>query len=125
MSDTNIDAEEVSVWALVVVGGAAAVVVGGLGLLLAIDRRKPKWEPSGSGVTIVGHEGTAHTPVSGSGTVVIDSELWSARAASGRIPRNAPVRVVEMDGLTVVVEPTVPVEAIDEDAMGDGAVRSR
>ena len=125
MSDTNIDAEEVSVWALVVVGGAAAVVVGGLGLLLAIDRRKPKWEPSGSGVTIVGHEGTAHTPVSGTGTVVIDSELWSARAASGRIPRNAPVRVVEMDGLTVVVEPTVPVEAIDEDAMGDGAVRSR
>ena len=125
MSDTNIDAEEVSVWALVVVGGAAAVVVGGLGLLLAIDRRKPKWAPSGSGVTIVGHEGTAHTPVSGSGTVVIDSELWSARAASGRIPRNAPVRVVEMDGLTVVVEPTVPVEAIDEDAMGDGAVRSR
>ena len=125
MSDTNIDAEEVSVWALVVVGGAAAVVVGGLGLLLAIDRRKPKWVPSGSGVTIVGHEGTAHTPVSGTGTVVIDSELWSARAAAGRIPRNTPVRVVEMDGLTVVVEPTVPVEAIDEDAMGDGAVRSR
>ena len=125
MSDTNIDAEEVSVWALVVVGGAAAVVVGGLGLLLAIDRRKPKWAPSGSGVTIVGHEGTAHTPVSGTGTVVIDSELWSARAAAGRIPRNTPVRVVEMDGLTVVVEPTVPVEAIDEDAMGDGAVRSR
>ena len=125
MSDTNIDAEEVSVWALVDVGGAAAVVVGGLGLLLAIDRRKPKWVPSGSGVTIVGHEGTAHTPVGGTGTVVIDSELWSARAASGRIPRNTPVRVVEMDGLTVVVEPTVPIEAIDEDAMGDGAVRSR
>lgn len=125
ISDTSIDAEEVSVWALAVVGGAAAVIVGGLGLLLAIDRRKPKWVPSGSGVTIVGHEGVAHTPVSGSGAVVIDSELWSARAAAGRIPRNTPVRVVEMDGLTVVVEPTVPLELIDEDALGDGAVRSR
>ena len=125
ISDTSIDAEEVSVWALAVVGGAAAVIVGGLGLLLAIDRRKPKWVPSGSGATIVGHEGVAHTPVSGSGTVVIDSELWSARAASGRIPRNTPVRVVEMNGLTVVVEPTVPLELIDEEALGDGAVRSR
>lgn len=123
MSDTSFDAEGVSIWALVVVGGTAAVVVGGIGLLLAIDRRKPKWEPSGSGATIVGHEGTAHTAVGGHGTVVVDSELWSARAATGRIPKNTPVRVVEMDGLTVVVEATVPIEAIDPDVIGDGSVR--
>ena len=125
MSDTSFDAEEVSLWGLIVVGGAAVVVVGGIGLLLAIDRRKPKWEPSGSGVTIVGHEGTAHTTISGSGTVIVDSELWSARAVRGLIPRDTPVRVVGMDGLTVVVEPTEPVEMIDPDALGDGSVRER
>ena len=125
MSDTSVDAEEVSLWGLIVVGGAAAVVVGGIGLLLAIDRRKPKWSPSGSGATIVGHEGTAHTTVSGHGTVVVDSELWSARAVSGLIPRTTPVRVVEMDGLTVVVEPTIPVEIVESDELGDGAVRRR
>ena len=125
MSDTSFDAEEVSLWGLIVVGGAAVVVVGGIGLLLAIDRRKPKWEPSGSGVTIVGHEGTAHTTISGSGTVIVDSELWSARASHGLIPRDTPVRVVGMDGLTVVVEPTEPVEMIDPDALGDGSVRER
>ena len=125
MSDTSFDAEEVSIWGLIVVGGAAVVVVGGIGLLLAIDRRKPKWEPSGSGVTIVGHEGTAHTTISGSGTVIVDSELWSARAVRGLIPRDTPVRVVGMDGLTVVVEPTEPVEMIDPDALGDGSVRER
>ena len=125
MSDTSFDAEEVSLWGLIVVGGAAVVVVGGIGLLLAIDRRKPKWEPSGSGVTIVGHEGTAHTTISGNGTVIVDSELWSARASHGLIPRDTPVRVVGMDGLTVVVEPTEPVEMIDPDALGDGSVRER
>ena len=125
MSDTSIDAEQVSIWALIGVGAIAALVVGGIGLLLAIDRRKPKWSPSGAGVTLVGHEGVAHTTITGSGTVVVDSELWSARAASGRIPQKTPVRVVEMDGLTAVVEPTIPIETLDHGTVGDGAVRER
>jgi membrane protein implicated in regulation of membrane protease activity len=39
------------------------------------------------------------------GYVRIGGELWRAEAASGFVPRGAPVRVVAVRGLTLVVEP--------------------
>ncbi len=124
-SGASVDGERVSVWALAAVGAAAGSVLVGLGLLLAIDRRKPKWSPAGAGAGLVGREGTAHSVIDDSGTAVVDSELWSARSASVRIPQSTPVRVVEMDRLTAVVEPTVPVESVESEPLGDGAVRER
>lgn len=45
-------------------------------------------------------------PLDPTGSVYADGEEWSARSDDGRdLPRGEPVRVVRMDGLTVVVEP--------------------
>ena len=122
-SDTSVDAEGVSIWALAVIGSIAGSLILVLGLMLAVDRRKPAWTPAGVGNNLIGNLGTTHTVVTGSGTVQLDAELWSARTASHRIPRSTPVRVVEMDGLMVVVEPMVPVDAVETETLGDGAVR--
>ena len=122
-SDTSVDAQGVSIWTLAVIGSIAGSLLLILGLMIAVDRRQPAWTPAGVGSNLIGLLGTTHTVVTGSGTVQLDAELWSARTASHRIPRSTPVRVVEMDGLMVVVEPMVPVDAVETETLGDGAVR--
>ena len=121
-SDTSVDAQGVSIWTLAVIGSIAGSLLLILGLMIAVDRRQPAWTPAGMGSNLIGLLGTAHTVVTGTGTVQLDAELWSARSAQ-RIPRSTPVRVVEMEGLTVVVEPMVPVDAVETETLGDGAVR--
>lgn len=123
-SDASVDAEGVSLWALAVIGAAAAAIVLGIGLLLAVDRRKPRWSPPGADTKLVGHEGTAHSAVAETGTVLIDSELWSARSAAAGIPEATPIRVVEMDGLTAVVEP-ITLDQTKPDSPAPRTVRKR
>ena len=123
IGDPSIDAPSVSLWALAGVGIIAGAIVGGIGLLLLNDRRKPPAGDTWTGSRIVGRSGTAHSPIAADGTAVVESELWSARSSGGPIPKGTPIRVVELDGMTAVVEATVPIPVDETAAFGDGAVR--
>ncbi len=118
IGDASVDAEKVSVWALIVGAGLIGLVVFGLGTLIAVDRRRPKWSPrltSTDSEGIVGKTGTAHNSLSPGGTVVVDAELWSARAASGiEIAEGATIKVVGMEGLTAIVESTEPPASLED-----------
>ena len=110
IGDPEIDAEEVSLWAVAAVAGFIVVVGGGVLMLVGWDRRRPKWryEPESK---LIGAEGVAHNDIGPTGTAVVQAELWSARSHDGRrIPEGTPLRVVAMDGLTTVVEATVPLD---------------
>ena len=123
IGDPSIDAPAVSAWALGTVGAVAAVIVGGIGIMLLIDRRRPPHPGGWTGETMIGQEGVAHRAIAPDGTVLVASELWSARTAGGPIPRGAPVRILEMDGMTAIVEAAGPLPAGGSAALGDGAVR--
>lgn len=118
IGDASVDAEKVSVWALIVGAGLIGLVVFGLGTLIAVDRRRPKWSPrltSTDSEGIVGKTGTAHNSLSPGGTVVVDAELWSARAASGiEIAEGASIKVIGMEGLTAIVESTEPSASLED-----------
>ncbi|MCY3923782.1 MAG: nodulation protein NfeD [Chloroflexi bacterium] len=106
IGDASVDAERVSIWALIVGAGLIGLVVFGLGTLIAVDRRRPRWSFQGPR-GIVGKEGHAHNTLSPDGTVMVDAELWSARAAAGvEITEGATIKVIGMDGLTAIVEST-------------------
>ncbi len=108
IGDASVDADQVSIWALIVGAGLIGFVVFGLGTLIAVDRRQPKWSFSGPR-GIVGKEGVAHNTLAPGGTIVVEAELWSARAAdNAEIRQGDNVRVVSMEGLTAVVESTEP-----------------
>ena len=86
------------------VGGGVGAVVLGLGALIGMDKRRPRWTFQGSS-GIVGQAGVAHNTLSPGGTIVVNAELWSARSAGDiEIDQGAPVRVVGMEGLTAIVE---------------------
>ena len=108
IGDASVDAERVSIWALIVGAGLVGLVVFGLGTLIAVDRRKPKWTYR-SRQGIVGKEGHAHNTLAPGGTVMIDAELWSARSVAGvEIPEGATIKVVGTEGLTAIVESLEP-----------------
>ncbi len=56
---------------------------------------------------LVGRRGVAETELAPGGTVCVGAERWRATCTGGIacIAAGAPVRVVEVDGLTAVVEP--------------------
>ncbi len=111
IGDASVDAQQVSIWALVVGAGLLGVVLFGLSSLIAVDRRRPKWTFQGSHV-IVGKQGVTHNALSPGGTILVDAELWSARAADGaEIAEGSSVKVVGMEGLTAIVESAKPPDA--------------
>ena len=114
IGDASVDAEKVSIWALVVSAGLIGALVFGVGTLVAVDRRRPKWSFQGPR-GIVGREGVAHNTLAPGGTVFVEAELWSARSAEGvEISEGSSVKVVGMEGLTAIVESTEPPESRDE-----------
>jgi membrane-bound ClpP family serine protease len=55
----------------------------------------------------VGEVGEVRRPLAPSGSVYVAGEEWSARTADERsIPSGVLVRVVSVEGLTAIVEPT-------------------
>jgi membrane-bound serine protease (ClpP class) len=57
------------------------------------------------GETLVGRVATVRQPLTPSGMVFLDGALWQAISRSGDIELGAPVRVVEVRGLELLVEP--------------------
>jgi membrane-bound serine protease (ClpP class) len=55
---------------------------------------------------LVGAGGTAQTLLAPTGIAYAGGEAWSARSRSGEIDAGTPIRVVEVKGLELIVEPT-------------------
>lgn len=100
---------ETSLWVVIPLG----VVLGG-GTAVAARRvvRAHRNAPATGDAVLVGHQGVVRQAIGpGEGRVMVNGELWTARASIGtRIEPGAPVRVVRVDadGLAVEVEPMDP-----------------
>ena len=100
------DAVQVGVSPVLVLGALAVslvyffIIVRGL---LQMRRRATSTLPIAA---LVGAGGTAQTLLAPSGIAYAGGEAWSARSRTGRIRPGTPVRVVAVEGLELIVEPT-------------------
>jgi len=69
-------------------------------------------------VALVGTGGTAQTLLAPRGIAYAGGEAWSARSSSGKIDAGTPIRVVAVEGLELIVEPTKPRKTRAERADG-------
>ena len=97
------DAEKVSLWALAGAGAMLAAAVLLISLAVFDAKRRRIRRPSLT-QRMVGKEGITRSALEPDGTVLAESELWSARAEGEPIPTDARVLVVAVDGLSLVVE---------------------
>jgi membrane-bound serine protease (ClpP class) len=89
--------------AVLVVGGGVGILI--LGALRAVARAR--FEPVAFGPeTLIGSVGIANERLAPHGTVHAGGEDWSAVSAGPAIAAGRAVRVLRMDGLVLVVEPT-------------------
>lgn len=72
-------------------------------LRLAIQAKRRKAVTGEAGM--IGAMGMVKTDLAPEGTVLVHGEIWSARSTQ-TVPAGGRVRVLEVDGLTLVVEPT-------------------
>ena len=92
-------------WNVIAVVAAAIIEVAEVGFWLRFLRR---YRVSTGAEGMIGEMGEAVEPVSGgSGRVRVHGELWAARAHDA-IPPGGRIRIAEVDGLTLVVEPVRP-----------------
>ncbi len=69
----------------------------------AIQSQRRKTTTGNAGM--VGEEGHTLTRLNPEGSIFIHGEIWKAVSPSGEIPPKTPVRVLEVQGLRLVVEP--------------------
>jgi membrane-bound serine protease (ClpP class) len=94
-------AVRVSPWLIVVMSGLLLSVV-----LLIFRARMVMWRkpPVFGAEAMIGREGVALSTLDPFGTVRLDSEVWRAEARDGPVERGGSVRVVKVEGVTLVVE---------------------
>jgi membrane-bound serine protease (ClpP class) len=63
---------------------------------------KPSREPRDD---LIGQEGVTITDLAPRGQVKLRNEVWSARSTSGNILQGIKVKVLELDGIQLIVEP--------------------
>jgi membrane-bound serine protease (ClpP class) len=103
VSDTP-GAPQVSIWLLVSVVAFVAAVLVALWILILTDRRKRKpHRPTGD--RAIGHSGYTRSALDPEGSVIVNSEMWSARTTGADIPPDTRIRVLDIDGLCLLVEP--------------------
>jgi membrane-bound serine protease (ClpP class) len=90
-----------SPWGLVLVGVAAVIEIGETFFWIWLSQRH---RIKMGAETLLGAAAEVVTPCRPEGQVRIQGELWRARCESGAGPGDK-VRVVERDGLTLLVEP--------------------
>jgi membrane-bound serine protease (ClpP class) len=90
-----------SPWGLVLVGVAAVIEIGETFFWVWLSQRH---RIKMGAETLLGAAAEVVTPCRPEGQVRIQGELWRARCESGADPGDK-VRVVERDGLTLLVEP--------------------
>jgi membrane-bound serine protease (ClpP class) len=91
-----------------------AVVVGG-GTVLAgrVAWRSQKAPSVSGGGALIGRRGIVRVASGRSGRVVVDGAWWNARTAGSPLEVGGEVRVLDLDGLELIVEPT-PEEPTEE-----------
>lgn len=88
----------------VVIAAGAAVEIGEAYVMIRLSRaRRPAVGPE----ALVGRYAVTAGQCRPDGQVRIDGEIWAARSPSGA-PAGAKVRVVDVEGLVLIVEPAHP-----------------
>ena len=93
-------------WGIAAVAGAAALEVAEIFFWIWLSKR---YSIQVGAETLIGARAVVVTPCRPSGQVRVQGELWQARCREGADPGET-VRVVELDGLTLVVEPEAAAE---------------
>ncbi len=91
-------------WGIAAVAAAATLEVAEIFFWVWLSKR---YSIQVGAETLVGARAVVVTPCRPSGQVRVQGELWQARCRDGADPGET-VRVVELDGLTLVVEREVP-----------------
>ncbi len=95
---------KISVWTLI--GTTSVLTLGliSLWILVIKDRRQQTYVPP-SGKRLLNQTGYVRSELNPIGSVIVNSEIWSARSEAPPIPKNSPIRVIAVDGLVLIVEP--------------------
>ncbi|HEY3264604.1 MAG TPA: nodulation protein NfeD [Actinomycetota bacterium] len=93
----------VSLWTILPVAGFLLLFFATIVNVALKARRLPRTDDR---LRLVGETGIAERDLDPAGVVRVASEEWSARSAAGPISRGTRIRVLKMDGLRLVVEPT-------------------
>jgi len=97
---------QVALPVIIVITATAAVFVGLIAFGAISSRRIGARAPVLVGHAVAGTYGIVRSPLDPVGSVVAGGEEWSARTADGvRLERGTRVKVVNVDGLTLTVEP--------------------
>ena len=104
--EPGVESVQVSVHPILIVAAIALSLVYFWVLVraaLQMRHRAPAIAPMSA---LVGALGTAQTLIAPRGIAYAGGESWSARSRNAQIPEGSPVRIVEVDGLELIVEPT-------------------
>ncbi|MGC9540552.1 NfeD family protein [Streptomyces sp. UG1] len=102
---SGVEVDPAVLWPTAVVVGAGALLAGRLAWRA---RRTP---PAGGPQALVGREAVVRRAEAGTGQVLLDGAWWSVRSRDrAPIPEGQPVRVVDQEDLTLVVERAGPPE---------------
>jgi len=102
------DAVQVSVNPILVLGALAVSLVYFFILVRGLLQMRRQSKSTLPILALVGAGGTAQTLLAPRGIAYAGGEAWSARSSSGEINPGTPIRVVGVDGLELIVEPTKP-----------------
>ncbi|HEU5423153.1 MAG TPA: NfeD family protein, partial [Nitrolancea sp.] len=91
-----------SIPALVVLASVAVVAVASFALAAAA-RRAHDWPVQTGREVLIGRLAETREQLDPQGFVLINGELWRATSVAGPIPRGATVRVLAIEGLTLLV----------------------
>ena len=95
----------VSPWLVAVMGALVVAFV----VLVAVAVTRASRQPVQVGApALAGHDGVALSELSPRGTVVVDTEVWSATTAGETIHKGEHVRVLGVEGVTLKVSATEP-----------------
>jgi membrane-bound serine protease (ClpP class) len=101
-----------------------AVVAGGGALTLGrVAWRSRRLAGSTGAEGIVGSRGTVRSVEGDQALVFVQGAWWTARAADVALRPGEPIRVVEMDGLRLIVEPDPDAETEGASEQGDASVQ--
>jgi membrane-bound serine protease (ClpP class) len=105
VDDNQVVSVQVSPYLVVALLVLTLIYVFGIARALLRMRRQPA-APSRPMSALVGAGGLAQTLIAPTGIAYAGGEAWSARSRAGEIPPGTPVRVVGVDGLELIVEPS-------------------
>ncbi|MEX0710691.1 MAG: NfeD family protein [Chloroflexota bacterium] len=100
------DAVQVGVSPLLILGAVAVTLVYFFILVRGILQMRRQTSSTLPIRALVGAGGTAQTLLAPTGIAYAGGEAWSARSRGGEISPGTPIRVVAVEGLELIVEPT-------------------